>query len=164
MDHLTERRKTDRAKIAEAVRALAVELGCTAEIDAAPFGGMSPRMVMVRIRTDRGLQLHVDLDGDSIQPDVHVLSWHMASDVDTRLADAFGDINPFHHSKATDVARGTAALLATIRRRLEQCADGSAYSAEREAAAIAKHGSAAARSAAIKAQIAEQAASRDRLS
>lgn len=154
MNHLTERRKGDRAKIAEAVRALAVELGCAAEIDTAPFGEMSPRMIMVRIRTDRGLQLHVDLDGDSTQPDVHVLSWHMAHDVDTRLADAFGDINPFHHSKATDVARGTEALLATIRRRLEKCADGSAYSAEREAAAIAKYGSAADRKARLRADVA----------
>lgn len=146
MAALTERRKADRAKMAEAVRALAVEMGCAATVVDRPYGDMSPQEIVVNIRTDRGLCLGVDFDGQSTQPDVHVLSWHMATDVDTRLSDAFGSVNPHHFRKSTDVARGLDQLLDVLRRKLALCRDGSAYSAEREAAMIKKNGMTAAES------------------
>ena len=158
MAELTERRKADRAKMAAAVQALAVEMGAAAEIVVRPYGDMSPQMIVTKIRTDRGLCLNVDFDGESCQPDVHVLSWHMAHDVDTCLADAFGSVNPHHFHKSTDVARGLPQLLDVLRRRLAMCADGSAYSPEREARQIAKNGTAADRAARFAEYVAEMKA------
>lgn len=155
---LTERRKADRAKMADMVHALALEMGAAATIEHQPFGEIHPHMIAVQIRTDRGLCLTVDFDGESCQPDVHVLSWHTALDVDTCLADAFGSVNQSHYSKATDVAHGLDSLLAVLRQKLAMCADGSAYSAEREAASIAKNGTAAERAAQAAAWRAEMAA------
>lgn len=155
MTTFTEKKKADRAKMAEIVRALAVEMGCEAEIEDKPYGEISPQMVMVKIRTDRGLKLTIDFDGKSCQPDVHVMSWHMDTKVDTRLADAFGDINPYHFCKATDVAYGFDSLIRILSRKLELCRTGAAYSPEREAASIAKDGTAAERAARFAAYRAE---------
>jgi len=139
---LQERRKADRAKMAEAVRAL--ECGATAEIEYCRYG--EQRRVDVHIRADRGLQLSLDFNGESTQPDIYVLSWHMALDSDARLADDFCGIerlNTSHWRKATDVAYGLDLLLEVLRKRLECVRDGRAFSAEREAASIAKNGTAA---------------------
>ena len=147
MPNLTEKKKADRIKMAELVRALAVEMGLTAEVVDKPFGDMSPHMIMVKIRSKEGLKLHVDFDGKTSQPDVHVLSWHMDTDVDTRLADAFGDINRFHYCKATDIAYGTDELLRILAWKFLKIQNGTAFSPEREAAHIAKNGTAAERKA-----------------
>lgn len=137
---LTERRKADRAKMAEQVRALAAVYGIDARVGPPSFATMAPHRLDVVLRTDRGLCLTVDFDGESTQPDVHVLSWHMDTDSDARLADAFGDVNPHHHAKATDVVEGLDALLERLRLRFELIQSGAAYSAEREAFHIVKNG------------------------
>ena len=138
---LTEKRKADREKMAAAVIALATECDATAAIDPDWPG---ERAIMLEIRAARGLCLNIDFDGDSPQPDVHVLSWHMSTDVDTCFADAFGDLNRFHYRKATGVAHGFDELLRSIHTGLTLAASGEAFSAEREAAAIAKAGETAA--------------------
>jgi len=143
---LTERRKADRAQMAQAVVALATELGATARLK--PEGeSLSPHEVNVHIRAARGLCVTASFDGQSPQPDVHVVSWHMARDVDTCLADTFtraGEPNRYHFRKATAVAYGFDNLLHVLRTGLELAASGEAFSAEREAAAIAKAGETAA--------------------
>jgi len=152
---LTEKRKADRAQMATAVAMLAASLDAHAEIEE-----MSPREVWINIRARRGLCLTVDFDGQSCQPDIHVVSWHMASDVDTCFADAFGDLNPYHFRKATDIARGFDELCAVLTRGLEMARDGTAFSDERETAHIAEHGAAAAREASFAAWRAELQASK----
>lgn len=147
MPTLSEKKKADRAKMAEIVRALAVEMGCTAEIEDQPYGDISPRMIMVRIRTERGLKINIDFDGQSCQPDIHVMSWHMSTRVDTCLSNAFGDINPHHFRKSTDVAYGFDHLIRILSRKLEMARNGTAYDLEREARMIAKDGTAAEREA-----------------
>lgn len=142
MAELTERRKADRLKMAEIVRALAVECGAKAEIVDKPYGDLSPQEIVVKIVAPGGLRLGVDFDGKSCQPDVHVLSWHVdSSKADACLADAFAhSLNRIHFHKATDVAYGFDALCDVLRRKLAMCADGTAYDPVRTAAAIAKYG------------------------
>lgn len=141
---LSERRKADRAKMAEGLVALAREVGARAEIIE-----MTPTLVWVAIQAAHGLELTVEFDGQSVQPDVHVLSWHMASNVDTRFADAFTragrlTLNTVHFSKATDIAHGYADLCETLRASLELAASGRAFDEEREAKFIARNGATAA--------------------
>jgi len=149
---LTERKKADRAQMATAVAMLAASLGANVEIEPEGSNSIAPRRVVVRMRAARGLCLTVDFDGDSTQPDTHILSWHMATDVDTCLASAFcrvGDVSAYHFRKATSVAEGFDDLCDVLRRGLEIAASGEAFSDEREAAAIAERGETAAQRDAV---------------
>jgi predicted transcriptional regulator len=122
LDTLTERRKADRAQLAAAVIDTATAGGATAEIE------YVRRETWINIEAARGLRLTVTLDGQSPQPDVHVLSWHMHYSGDARLSSCFpGDVNPYHRRKATVVAYGTRAMLDAIERGLRSAADGSAF-------------------------------------
>lgn len=165
---LTETRKADRAKMAKLLAARALAAGAVrAEIK--PETGdrddhIYRRCTRVAIEAARGLQVGVSFDGDTPQsrPDTHVLSWHMSLDSDARLADVFGygAVNPYHHCKATQVAYGFEALCETVCAILAKAADGSAFSPEREAAAIAKDGTAAERRARFRAWADDEAAQR----
>lgn len=142
---LTERRKADRAEMARRVIECAKARGAGAEIDDI-FNG-SDRELWVNIRTVRGLCLTLDFDGDSPQPDTHVMSWHMATDVDTCFADDFaviGDLNRLHFRKATSFADSFDDLLSTLDRGLALAETGAAFDNAREAAAIALAGETAA--------------------
>jgi hypothetical protein len=145
---LTERKKADRLAMAAALEKLILAHGATFErLEPAP---LSPRAIWLQVRAPRGLCVTVDLDGDSCQPDVHVLSWHIAQDSDARLSDRLalmGSINTHHWSKATMIAEGFESLCRALEFGLEAARDGSAFSPEREAAAIAKNGTAAERQA-----------------
>lgn len=125
---LTERRKADREKMAAEVSALAISLGAKVEIsNPAP---LSPRGIWVEIEAPGGLSVTVDFDGQSCQPDVHVISWHMRPARNkARLAPCFpgGDVNPFHRQKATYIARGFDELCAHLREVLAMARDGSIY-------------------------------------
>ena len=130
--------------MAEGLVSLARQAGASAEIIE-----MTPTLVWVAIQAARGLELTVELDGQSVQPHVHVLSWSMASNVDTRFADAFTragrlSLNTVHFSKATDIAHGYADLCETLRASLELAASGQAFDDEREARFVAKNGETAA--------------------
>ena len=150
---LTVARVADREAMAAKVAELATRYGAAAEIERQPYGDMSPRSIMVRIRTPRGLCLNVDLDGDDAQArrGEWVLSWYIATDSDARLADSFGgNVNPHHHSKATYLAdglEGQFGLLSQISIGLTKAREGSAFDAAREAAFVAKDGTAAERQA-----------------
>lgn len=153
---LTETRKPDRAKMAKLLVAAVLGAGAVkAEIkpeSGDPTDYYDGRRTTVSIEAERGLHLGVDFNGRTpqSQPDIHVLSWHIRStDSDARLADVFGydAVNPHHFLKATQVAHGFEQLCEMVVRGVTMARDGSAFSPEREAAMIAKHGTAAERSA-----------------
>ncbi len=140
----TEKRKADRAKMAAELIEVATKAGATAAIDTE---WPSERAVMIRIVAACGLQLNIDFDGDSPQPDTHVLSWHISRDFDTCLADAFsrvGSVSTVHFHKATSIADGFDDLCRIVTNGLTLAADGTAFDAAREATAIAKAGETAA--------------------
>lgn len=143
---LSVARAKDRDAMASQLEALAVSLG--AEVSRGEFHG--EREIVVSIRAARGLCLNVDFDGDSSQQrgGIWVLSWHMSTDTDARLADSFGgDVNPHHYRKATYIARGFEGLfgvLGMVELGLCKARDGDAFSAERERRMIEKSGETAA--------------------
>lgn len=158
---LTEKRKADRLTMAAKLETLITECGATFErIEPAP---LSPRAIWLEVKAARGLCVTVDLDGDSWQPDIHVLSWHMDFETDACLSDRFGrlgSLNQHHWRKATYCAEGFESLCAALRYGLTLARDGTAFDPEREAAAIAADGTWQARKAAFDAGMAEWKANR----
>ena len=126
---LTERRKADRERMAQLLQALAESHG--ASVERRPHDGRCPREITLCIAAPGGLSVVLDVDGNSCQPDVHVIPWHvrpsMPGPVPVRLTPNFGDVNPHHGQKATHVAYGFEALYWEIHRGLKAAADGTAY-------------------------------------
>lgn len=138
---LTERRAADRQTMANTLAQIATECGATAEIEKAPFGDMSRKMIMVRIRCQKGLQCAVEFDGESCQPDVFVNGWNIDADSDACLADTFpGSVNHYHFRKSTTVSEGFAALCDHVRDVCTKAAVGSIFDAERERDHVAENG------------------------
>ena len=123
---LTERRAADRKRIAQLIKALGDELGAEVTLERQEARGLS-----LEIRCARDLFCRVELDGASMQPDVHVLPWHFRGNVRDKLHTRFGfvggNVNPHHFGKCTAVARGTDALLRSLRMAMEMARDGSAF-------------------------------------
>lgn len=122
---LSERRAPDRKKMATAIEALVLECGATFErCDVA-----GANTVKIYITAAEGLQLMVDFDGKSPQPNIHVLSWHMKSNSAKRLNNSTfgGNVNPYHRQKATYVAYGFEDLCTQLRAGLLMAKDGTAY-------------------------------------
>lgn len=123
MAKLTERRAKDRLEMARQVMALVRSHEFSCDMD----DGMGPREVWVNIQTIHGLSLTVDFDGDSYQPDTHVLSWHGVNDPH-KLSPSFApSVNSCHWHKATDVCDGFESLLSTLDTRLKSIRDGRAF-------------------------------------
>jgi hypothetical protein len=124
---MTERRKADRAVMAGKVAALAAEHGLQAEVR--PAEEPLTRATFVDLVGPHGLRLTVSFQGRSphTQPDTYVLSWYGVEDGWRLSPDAFGDVNPYHGHKATDVARSFPHLRALLRDRFETIADGTAF-------------------------------------
>lgn len=137
---LSETRKKDRAEIAALVCATLSELKIDHSWTREGFDECYKKAHVIKIDAPRGLRLRIEIDGESCQPDVHVLPWHFDSKSDTCFSDAFGNINQCHFRKATLVAEGTDGLLAHLREQLAMALDGTAFSPEREAASIVKDG------------------------
>ena len=129
----TERRKADRTAMAKAVAAIAHEKGIAATItsEGDPSNYLGDRAVFVTLEGPRGLGLTIDFDGNSCQPDTHVLSWYIGTKHDTRFATGFApSINTIHRHKATDIAEGFEELCALLQCRLDAVANGSAFEGE----------------------------------
>lgn len=137
---LSETRKKDRVEIAALVCATLSELKIDHSWTREGFDAAYPKAHVITVLAPKGLRVRIEIDGDSCQPNVHVLPWHFDAKSDTCFSDAFGNINQFHFRKATLVAEGTDGLLAHLREQLTMAIDGTAFSPEREAAAIAKDG------------------------
>lgn len=132
---LTERVKADREEMARQVKMLAEGLGATVTRKNDNEGEKS-RAIDLYIATPRGLNVSVGFDGAHANSDTYVLSWHLSTETPELLTDAFGDVNPYHFSKATDVAHGFADLVQKIQKSLGMAADGSAFRPPEEVKAI----------------------------
>jgi hypothetical protein len=129
---LSERRKADRKKMMAALEELLNRLGVTYRRTEDELKGMCPHRLSVELDMPRGLQLTVEFDGESPQPDVHVLSWHVSSQSGACLSEVFPNVNNFHFQKATDITYGLDHLLSLLELRIESVQDGTAFSIERE--------------------------------
>ena len=135
MTTLSERSALDRQKMASHLEPLIAE--CNATFERREGGNYpGPKAVQLSIAGAGGLQLTVTFDGDSCQPNVYVMSWHMAIGAHLKLNDATfgGNVNPHHKQKATYVARGFEDLCRQLRSGLMMAKDGSAYLPEVAAA------------------------------
>lgn len=123
---LTARRKDHRLTMALQVVDLAGEYRFAAWQRPEKPG---TRRTDVDIACPRGLKVTVRFDGAN-GPDTYVLSWHGVEE-GTRLHwGMFGNVNPCHGHKATDVATGFAQLLRTLRERFAAIRDDSAFITE----------------------------------
>lgn len=121
---LTERRKADRETMVVDVANAALRVP---GVKVALNRDMGTREVWTHIKGARGLSLTVVFDGDSSQPDVHVLSWH-GVEAPHKLSPSFApSVNNFHWHKATDIHEGFDGLCDLIVRRLRSAADGTAF-------------------------------------
>lgn len=127
---LSAQRKADRAVMAGMVAELARGHGLSPVVTGEQHGS---RRTSVDVTGPHGLRLAVEFRGSSPQsePDTYVLSWHGVEDGYRLNPAKFGDVNPYHGHKATDVARGIISLDALLTRRFASIADGSAFTAER---------------------------------
>ncbi|MEQ8308062.1 MAG: hypothetical protein RIA09_16010 [Hoeflea sp.] len=144
---LSETRKADRQKIAQLVSDVCAEHQIDHSWTREGFVEGYPKAHVIRIDAGEGLKVSVEIDGDSVQPNTWVLAWHIDVNSDTRLANSFGDINPFHFQKCTEVAWNTFGLLDHLRSKFALIAAGKAFDEDRKAAAIKENGTAAERSA-----------------
>lgn len=158
---LSESRKADRAAMASQVETLCDELGVEHErsdyMDAGDIG--------IEIHGPRGLDVRVEFERRTSQPNVFCLAWNIGLRSDARLADFFSltqnsDVNQYHHSKCTAFAHGFAELLTMLRDGLVAAKEGYAFDLKREAAHIAKDGTWQARMAQWDAWRAEEDAKR----
>lgn len=128
MTVFSERRAADRKKMAARLEQLITECGATFERrEGGEFPG--PRAIYLDVTAAQGLQVTVELDGDSCQPDVHVLSWNMKIGATAELNDATfgGSVNPYHRHKATYVGHGFEDLCVQLKRGLNLAASGEAF-------------------------------------
>lgn len=139
---LTERRKADRAKMAETLIAIAAEFGCSTEVEREGENSICPRRIQVTVIHPRGLKCGFDFDGESCQHDIFVNGWHFAGECDTTLADCFphGVVNPHHFRKCTTACEGFDSLCLHVRAVLGKANDGSLFCPKRERARIAENG------------------------
>jgi hypothetical protein len=122
---LSERRAGDRKKMAAILEALIVDCGAKVE----RTQGHGPNDISLKVVAVGGLHLNIELESKPIQPDVHVLSWHIPGRSTAELNNATfgGHVNPHHRQKATYVAHGFEDLCQQLRSGLLMCQDGSAY-------------------------------------
>jgi hypothetical protein len=125
--NLREQNAAHRAEMARLIEALALETGATAERCRSSV--LCPQETALYLRAARGLCVRVEFDGQSVQPDVYVLSWHTTRDSDAELNQATfgGSVNRYHRQKATYVAHGFDELRAHLRSGLELAASGRAF-------------------------------------
>jgi hypothetical protein len=126
---LTEARKADRIKMADAVIALARSHHFTAGRRDPTLCG--PREVVVELAMPRGLYLNVCFNGDGPDSmrDVHVLSWHVRDNKKTKLSPYFwANVNRYHFQKATQVAYGFDLLMTTLHPAFAAISSGLAFS------------------------------------
>ena len=129
MHKLSETRKADRVTMLVLVAQLLQEFPAV-EWEWEQGGAYpGPRCIQCNLVAPQGLAVTIEFDGDSCQPDVYVLSWHMQTSATAELNDATfgGSVNRCHRRKATDVAYGFADLCNQLKRGLRLACDGSAF-------------------------------------
>lgn len=122
MPKLSEKRAKDRKLMAEHLIAAARGAGATAEISLT-----RDREIWVEIKVAGGARVTVDFDGDSWQPDIHVVTWNMETESDATFSGYMPSVNPFHRRKSGFVAYGFDALLSEINRTIGLLVSGEGY-------------------------------------
>lgn len=120
---LSEKRAKDRATMADTLESALTQAG--AVIERNPDVG--PREIELLVSVAGGARVRVDFDGESVQPDVFVLGWHIDYKSDATFAACMGDVNPFHHSKVTKVAYGFPHLVEMMTRDVSKLVSGEGY-------------------------------------
>ncbi len=124
---MTERRKADRAVMADALARYMGELGATVEIEPE-----HDRRIVVRVivkHGEREATIGVDFDGSSTQPDIFVQTWNTRNSC---FSGHMGDVNQAHYGKATRVAYSFDGLAAMLARDVRNLVSGKGFSPERE--------------------------------
>lgn len=122
----TERRKADRRAMADALTRRMQAIGATVT-EEEPMS-LRARRIRLQVRTAGGAVCWPEFDGDTTQPDVHVITWNIHHDAprDLRFVSWWGDVNPFHFRKMTRVCRGFADLCETLEDDVRVCGIGGA--------------------------------------
>ena len=138
-DWIQETRKADRAWVIAALTAMCDAYGIDHGTELHFLG--NSRAIAITITGPRWLEVTIDLDGDSPQPDVYVLSWHISFDAPPEerkgqiIAKGFAqDRNEYHRRKATDICHGARELLVTMEKRLIDMKSGKAIEETNEQA------------------------------
>ena len=122
---LTERKKADRANMIRQVASLAIEYGAKSEVEMEPTF-LGKRASIVRIFAAQGVELSIDFDGESSQPNTFVLSWVIRGD--SKFSRNFApSANTTYFHKSTDVCEGFDCLLSILAVRLTAVRDGWAF-------------------------------------
>jgi hypothetical protein len=132
---LTERRKADRAKMANELASRLREAGAVVEIEPEGSSSICPRRVMLRVSVTDGVRtatIGVDFDGQSCQPDTHVATWNTQDRACFSDAMKGWTLNQFHFGKATRVCEGFEALASELVCDVMRLASGEGFSLERE--------------------------------
>jgi soluble cytochrome b562 len=107
---LSESRKNDREKMANAIEELADEFRFKTERDI-----NTDKEISILVECDKGLRCFFTFDGQSQQKDVFVNSWNIAYQYETKLNYKFpGEVNRFHRRKSTTVCYGFDELMKHI--------------------------------------------------
>jgi len=122
----TEKRKADRAYMAQKISDLARSYGAT--VERGEFVDPGDHRIEIEIN---GLRVGVDFERRSIQPDVFVLPWNTTGKVRLRPEFAPGNVNPHHFGKATLVAYGFEDLCGQIEHGLRLAQSGEAFQSAR---------------------------------
>ncbi|MBB5985993.1 hypothetical protein [Sphingobium lignivorans] len=124
---LTEKRKADRAKMADILEALATEKGAKVTRP----DSLHPREIRLKIEVEGGPYVHVEFDGSAPSPDYYDLTWNVDHGSLWAFSSAFGDVNAYHFTKASRAAKGFTALCNVIADDIETLLSGRGYCAER---------------------------------
>lgn len=118
----TERRKADRAYMAQKVIDLARSYG--AEVERSEF--VEPGDHRIEIDCN-GLRAGIDFERRSCQPNVFIIAWNTRGSIRLRPEFAPGNVNPHHFGKATLVAYGFEDLCIQLERGLQLAQSGEAF-------------------------------------
>lgn len=123
---LSEKRHVDRMEMLQALNELCSQYGIAASLTLNFHG--NKRAVAITIEGPHKLTATIDFSGDSGQPDVYVINWHindLSREKRMIIHPMFcASINQFHRRKATDVCRGFPELYGTIESRLKKMVTG----------------------------------------
>lgn len=125
---LSEKRSDDRRQMAAILEQVITASGATyLRKEGGDYPG--PQAIHLKVSTPRGLCVTVEVDGKSIQPDIHVLSWHMPGYPFDELNEATfgGNVNKSHLQKATYVAYGFTDLCEQLEKGLLLAVSGEAF-------------------------------------
>jgi hypothetical protein len=121
MTKLSKTRKSDREKMADAIYALAKEFNFDIEMIE------RDRCITIRINTEGGLGLMIDIDGTS-SLNGFLGHWYITGP--STLSDAFevvGERNKYHFAKATTFKTEFQEFLCFLRMGFEQVESGAAF-------------------------------------